>query len=430
LHLIFLGKILALKHATSFKQNLGNTIKKNEMTRKFILLILTICSISCKKENSFAELGKPVPNYTFSNILNSTETEMSISDLKGKPIILEFWATWCGSCIPAMKKLDSLQREFKDEIEIITISSENKNLLAKFIKSSNTSLRIVSDTTHSVNFKYKVIPHSIIIDKNGIVRAITSPENINKKVINNLISNNEIDLDIKNDFFIDSNLKVKTIKTVSNSDYRIKLKSFDQEKRGGRRILKDLEGNINGIEIWNSPIPRLYQTLFDVASYHRVVYKDSLSENDFPYDNKNSYNMTIEVSNKYQSEWKKIGINFLHENFDVHAKMGVDTLDCYVLNNIDNIIKESNSVESEYLFMGSILKSKKIKMSHLTEYLENFTGLPVLDKTNLNGEYDIELEWQEVDFKTLHSELKKYGLKLEKSDKKLPVKVMKIYKKK
>ena len=80
--------------------------------------------------------------------------------------------------------------------------------------------------------------------------------------------------------------------------------------------------------------------------------------------------------------------------------------------------------------MGPILKTKKIKMSQLTEYLENFKALPVVDITNLDGEYDIELEWQEEDPKTLYSELKKYGLKLEKSDKKLPVEVMEIYKKK
>jgi uncharacterized protein (TIGR03435 family) len=401
------------------------------MTRKFLLLILTICIISCKNENTIAELGKPVPNYKFSNILNSKETEISLSDLKGKTVILEFWATWCGPCIPAMKKLDSLQQDFKEDIEIITISSENKNRLEKFIKSSNTTLRIVSnDTTHFQNFKYKVIPHSIIIDKDGIIRAITSPENINKVVIENLISKNEIDLDLKNDFYIDPNLEIKTIKAVVNSDYRIELKSFDQEKRGGSKILKNLEGNINGIEMWNSTIPRLYQTLFDVASYHRVVYKDSLSEDDFPYDNANRYNMTIEVSDNYQPKWKKTGINFLNENFDVNAKMGVDNLDCYVLKNIDNIIKESNSDKPEYMFMGSILKSKKIKMSQLAEYLENFAGLPVLDKTNLNGEYDIELEWQEVDFQTLHSELKKYGLNLEKSEKKLPVEIMEVYKKK
>ena len=182
------------------------------MTRKFLLLILTICIISCKNEKTIAELGKPIPNYKFSNILNSKNSEISISDLKGKIVILEFWATWCGPCLPAMKKLDSLQNEFKNDLEVITISYENKERLKKYIKSTNTNLRIVSDTLHSSNFKYKVIPHSIIIDKNGIVRAITNPENINKEVLNKLISKNEISLDLKDDFYIDPKLKVNIIK--------------------------------------------------------------------------------------------------------------------------------------------------------------------------------------------------------------------------
>lgn len=400
------------------------------MKKNILIIILMISIISCKKENEIAEIGKQVPDYTFKNILNSKEEQISTRDLKGKIVILEFWATWCGPCIPAMRKLDSLQTEFKNDLEVITISSENKERLEKFIKSTNTTLKIVSDTSHLSNFKYKVIPHSIIIDKNGIVRAITNPENINKEVINKLISKNEISLDLKDDFYINPELKVKTIKSISNQNYRIELKGYDQKKRGGSKILKDTEGNINGIEMWNSTIPRLYQTLFDIASPSRMIYKDSLNEQDFPYKKEHQYNMTIEVSNKFQKKWRKIGIDFLNENFDVNAKIGIDTLSCYVLKNVDNTIKKSTSNSSEYMFMGTILNAKKIKMSQLAEYLENFTSIPVLDKTNLNGEYDIELEWQAEDPKTLHTELKKYGLKFEKSDKKLPVEIMEIYRKK
>jgi uncharacterized protein (TIGR03435 family) len=399
------------------------------MTRKLLLLILIICITSCKDENKIAELGKPVPNYEFSNILNSEQSQISLDELKGKPIILEFWATWCGPCIPAMKKLDSLQNQFGDEIEIITVSAENQQRLEKFIKSSQTSLRVVSDTTHTKNFKYKVIPHSVIIDKNGVVRAITSPENINKEVVENLIANNKIDLELKDDFYIDPNLEVETIKSIANSDYTIELKSYDQEKRGGFRPLVDIDGNVNGIEMWNSTLPSLYKNIFDVASKSRIIYKDGLSKKDFPYEKEKQYNFTIQVSDEKQENWREIASDFLNENFDVNAKMGVDSLECYVLKNVDKKIKQSESESTEYMFMGTILNAKKIKMVKLAEYLENFTQVPVLDKTNLNGEYDIVLEWQAEDPKTIDTELKKYGLELIKAENKLPVDVMEIYKK-
>jgi uncharacterized protein (TIGR03435 family) len=394
----------------------------------YILLGLAFIT-SCNKEGTIAQIGKPVPNYTFSKILNSNDNEISLQDLKGKVVILEFWATWCGPCIPAMKKLDSLQKEFKDELEVITISSENKERLEKFIKSSKTGLMVVSDTMHSANFKYKVIPHSIIIDKNGIVRAITSPEHITKAVVSNLILKDQIELESKDDFYINPNLEVKLIKSISNSNYRIELKNYDQEKRGSTRFLIDTEGNVNGIDIWNSTLPRLYQSLFDVSSPSRIVFRDSLSENDFPYEKEYQYNFTLEVSSDYQNKWRTIGIAFLNENFDVNAKRGIKNLECYVLKNIDNTIEESSSDKTEYMFMGTILKTKKIKISQLAAYLENFTDVPVVDKTNLKGDYDIEFEWQAEDPKTLHSELRTYGLIFERSDEKLPVDVMEIYKK-
>lgn len=378
-----------------------------------------------------AELGKPVPDYTFHNVLNNNGDNISLQELKGKTVILEFWATWCGSCIPAMKKLDSLQTQFENELEVIAISTENTERLEKFIKNTNSTLKIVSDSCHVEFFKYHYIPHSIIVDKNGIVRAITNPENINQEIIANLISNNEIDLKLKDDFYTDPTLNVKNIKSFSNLDYKIDLRGYDQKESCRAKTLSDIAGNTNGIEMWNCTLPRLYQTFFDIASPSRIFYRDSLTKDDFSYKNQNNlYCISIEVSNKYLNNWRQIGTHFLNGNFDINARMSIDTLDCYILKNVDNTILETKSDVSEFMFMGPIFKTKKIKISQLIKYLENFTSIPVLDKTNLNGEYDIELEWQIEVPKSLNAELKKYGLKLEKSDKKLPVEIMEIYRKK
>lgn len=400
------------------------------MRYSLLILATLLCCFSCKKEVAVAEIGNQAPAYTFTNILNSNSSTITLKDLKGKTVILEFWATWCGPCIPAMRKLDSLQKEFKDDLEIITISGEGKERLERFIKTTNTSLRVVSDTTHSNSFKYKVIPHSVILDKNGIVRAITSPENITSSVIKTLITANSIDLPIKDDFYIDPNLKVETLATIDNSDYRLMLKGYDQEKRSSTKPLTSIDGNRNGIEINNLTIPSIYQALYNVASPLRIIYADGLSDSDFPFENDHRFSFTIEVSEAFEDKWSETATSFLNNHFNTNGRMTTVNKDVYVLTKTSDVIKPSEAEKTEFMFMGPILNTKKIKMNRLVSYLENFTDLPVEDQTNLNDAYDISLNWQEEDPKTIHTELAKYGLKLGRSETPLPIKVLEIFKKK
>ena len=401
------------------------------MPSKFITfsLLLSLLLSACTQQKHPAKIGESAPTYTFSNLLNSEQSSIELSDLEGKVTILEFWATWCGPCIPAMQKIDSLKAKFGDQLAVIAISSETTERLNKYLESTQSLLILASDTSHQEIFKYKVIPHSILIDKTGVVRAITNPENITAEVIEDLLAGREIDLPIKDDFYIDPSLKTKTLANSINPDYRIELKNYDQEKRGGSRRLMSAEGIENGVEMWNSTIPRMYQTLFQVASPSRIVFKDSLTSDDFPYEPDHQYNFTIEASEKLEKDWRNLGASFLNDYFDTNGRLGVDTLECFVLTDEDAIIEESDVDETYFTFRGTILEAKKIKMGRLAEYLENFTAFPVVDQTELNGFYDINLEWQAENPKTIHDELKKYGLKLKKSEIALPVEVLMIYKK-
>lgn len=398
--------------------------------KKALAYFFVAISFSCGNKQVIAEIGKTVPDYTFKNILNSNRESISLKELRGKTIILEFWATWCSPCIPAMKKLNSLQSDFKNHLEIITISPENEKRLNKFIKDTNTNLRVVQDTLHHRLFEYRTIPHSIIIDKKGVVRAITNPQNITKEVLNKLIFDDIIDLEIKDDFYKASKLSSKTIASEINTDYSIVLKSFDKEKGFGWMPKRTLEGSVNGIEFYNNTIPQMYQTLFDLVSINRIVFKDGLSFDDFPYEKEYQYNLNIEVSGKHEKNWKNIGINFLNNNLNINARLGIDSLECYALKNIDNTIKKSNFKKTESTFKGPTFIAKKVKLFKLIKYLENYTFMPVIDLTNLKEEYDFELNWKFENPKTLFLELNKYGLKLEKLNKKAVVEVMQVYKKK
>src|SRR6185312_10987349 len=64
-------------------------------------------------------IGDTVPDITLTNVYNYPSSTIKLSDLKGKLVILDFWSTWCGSCIEAMPESEKLQNGFGNKIQII-----------------------------------------------------------------------------------------------------------------------------------------------------------------------------------------------------------------------------------------------------------------------------------------------------------------------
>lgn len=282
---------------------------------------------------------------------------------------------------------------------------------------------------HRNIFPYKVIPHSIIIDKNGIVRAITNPENISKEVIERLIRSDRIDVREKNDFAVDDfAMKYDTIKSFSSADYNIYLSGYDVKKSPEVSLKHTLDGNVNGIEVSNVSLLRLYMSLFD-NTMSRIVFKDGLTEKDFPYKKSSMYNFSVEVSDKFEKNWKEISAEFLNSNLEYHVKETVDSLICYEIKDLDKVLKNSKFEKKEFSYGGGIYKSKNTPLEELIKYIEDFTSIPVIDSTNLKGNFDIDLNWQLEDPKTINTALKKYGLLLERSKIKLPVTIIEVSKK-
>ena len=228
---------------------------------------------------------------------------------------------------------------------------------------------------------------------------------------------------------MEDDIRTNTLLTMMDENYRIELKNYDPQKMAGYQSLKNTDGNEKGIQISNSPLSRIFQTLYQIESPQRIIYKDGLSEKDFPYEGTNRYNLTIEASEEYLSEWRLKGIELLNEQFDINARIAEKPMPCYVLKKIDDRLQNSTAESTNFAFQGNIFNSKKIEIHQLTEYIENFSSIPVVDQTNLNGMYDFAFEWEYDHPKTLLKALEKFGLKLEKSEVDLPVRVMELFKK-
>ena len=118
--------------------------------------------------------GKAAPGFEAS-LLNGKK--FNIAEQKGKVVILDFWATWCGPCVRGLPILQEVTSSFDNKkVRFVAVNQgENKKTINQFLKSKNlTKLTVALDKTSAVGNSYKVkgIPQTVVIDQEGIVRFV------------------------------------------------------------------------------------------------------------------------------------------------------------------------------------------------------------------------------------------------------------------
>ncbi len=112
------------------------------------------------------------------SILNEKAPELVVEkwlskqpDTKGKFVLIDFWATWCGPCRAYIPTLNDLQKKYADKLVIIGVSDEAEEKVAAFDNPKINYFEAI-DTKGTVKdlIEVKGIPHAILIDPKGIVR--------------------------------------------------------------------------------------------------------------------------------------------------------------------------------------------------------------------------------------------------------------------
>ncbi len=108
----------------------------------------------------------------------ATGQPVKLADLAGKPVLFNFWATWCPPCREEMPALDKLAADFRDKAYVIALGAdpgESGELLLGYARENNLgSLTIVRDATGAATRRYGVraIPTSFFIDAKGVIREV------------------------------------------------------------------------------------------------------------------------------------------------------------------------------------------------------------------------------------------------------------------
>lgn len=113
-------------------------------------------------------IGKESPNFTLKNLNGE---EVSLSDYKGKIVLVNFWATWCPWCDKEMPDLQKLDEENDDLVVLAVDVMEDKETVKKYIEKGKYNFEVLLDEDGEIAKTYLVsgLPASYFIDKEGIL---------------------------------------------------------------------------------------------------------------------------------------------------------------------------------------------------------------------------------------------------------------------
>lgn len=138
-----------------------------------VLLGLSGCSESETELQPVAATpvqGQSAPDFTLTDMQGA---KVSLSGLRGKVVILNFWATWCPPCREEMPSMEKLHQQFNDQGLVILAVNVEKDAAAlkNFLQQNGYSFPVLQDKKSEVQNLYKVFrfPESFIIDRNGQV---------------------------------------------------------------------------------------------------------------------------------------------------------------------------------------------------------------------------------------------------------------------
>jgi thiol-disulfide isomerase/thioredoxin len=427
------------------------------MKRIYITGYLLLCflfGLAQKKENGDHSLtiGDKVPDLTFRNVLNYPGGIVKLSDLKGKLVILDFWNKWCTSCIDYFPKMEKLQAEFGDKIQILLVTDNTPEELKDLFKNSeivkNTKLPfLLGDTALHARFFYTSVPYHVWLDEKGVVKATTNASNATSENIKRYFETGKADFKIRKD------VRLKDESFLTGSPYIDRIDHYSLIMRrllttescaGG--ILKNNVGQKIGYQSINGTILQAYclafsPGFFPISSVRDKIILETASKNRFidPQVNSGTWDkwceenticyeikypshiigQSIEIQQQYKKEVLK---HDLIQHFKITAVVEERNVKNYILyrtSKLDKVKSREKDRDSEFVWTKEgkwVIRNWSFlgfvnQIGVLLGYKYGVDHTPIINETGFESErIDMVINTKLDDIPNLNKELAKYDL--------------------
>jgi len=372
----------------------------------FLLILSVTHAIGQDSKPIYFKVGDTLPPLTISRAFNGfPNPTLEWSTLKGKVVVLEFWATWCVPCVEAIPHLNKLADETASEdVVLISVAVDDPSKVLAFLEKTGINGWVASATPETQNkFAIYSYPQTYILDPNGKIAAITLPESVSKEAIRRVRVGKPADVPEKDISSPDLNWDIDSTQPpeIVFPKYEVVVEETSRQNCGF-----SLPAN-GGNFIADGCTPDvLLQTAFQADSL-RSVFHGSLGNAHF--------RVAVRVPGASPAQVYAVVQESLSKAFAVKTQWKVRECDVLVLRrsakSTDALKQSSSSRYSGLLAANAGLRATGDDglRGLIDDFLEPKMKSIVINETNLDGSYDWSIQRDADEFTILERDL---GLRL------------------
>jgi uncharacterized protein (TIGR03435 family) len=356
------------------------------------------CCLGIFAADSFAtggqdgpKIGDFPPLLTLSKTIQGPPaTEICWEKFKGKVVVLEFWATWCGPCVAALPHLNDLVEQFTNKpVVFISVTSENEDVVRPFLKTHSMKAWVGLDDYEVLNKAFHVtgIPHAVIVDPQGHIAAIAHPASIKPENLEEVLAGKKCSLPEP----VVSTLDKNSAEVVSNQipplfEISIREHKMPQQIRGPI-CMWSADSNRCEINGKIATVESALNSIYDETPT-RTFIKCKLPEGYYDFELKAPLGHSTELQTEFTAA--------LRTTFGINATKSTKQMDVYILTqirtNAPGLKKVEKSGGGGQNGGGFRLEGSDMKV--IAWYLEAALGRPVVNESGLEGLYYVDMKWK------------------------------------